>query len=369
MRLTEEMLIEAGLLDTIKGVFGKAFGALSKSVTGAVNKAMGAVEGFLKDGENKWRREFEKTVGAEPEALDFDKLDPSKPRDKVIILNAALSLLKDSSEQIDTAMKEAVQIDAIPADENDDNWANFQKHVDAWVAVKGILNFYIKRMKLKVELGGGFEKDAPDDPASACEAIIKNLEQAMNMFPGEYADAIDAANKESEGSFDSSKMLTIADEATNAARTAIQSTKDFGEKVAELMKDVEGVQESALRYGLLRYTIRETILKEEIGRNYHTLDTDPYTWKDYSDVDVEVYANAEDGTYSSKVSCISQPNLSTPERKFPDEQSASHWARQQSERIFRKTLNSPREDDRKLGENPIVGEAALRKLIRDLILS
>jgi len=80
-------------------------------------------------------------------------------------------------------------------------------------------------------------------------------------------------------------------------------------------------------------------IKEEIGRNYHTLDTDPYTWKDYSDVAVETYANAEDSTWSAKVNCISNPKLSSPERRFSDEQSANHWARMQAERIMRKTLN------------------------------
>ena len=89
---------------------------------------------------------------------------------------------------------------------------------------------------------------------------------------------------------------------------------------------------------ILRKAIRR-ILKEEIGRNMHTIDTDPYTWKDYSDVEVETYANAEDDTYSAIVKCKSRPELSTGERKFPDEPSASHWARMQAEKIMRTTLN------------------------------
>ena len=37
--------------------------------------------------------------------------------------------------------------------------------------------------------------------------------------------------------------------------------------------------------------------------------------------------------------CISDPSLSLPEKSFPDEASAQHWARMQAERIMRSTLN------------------------------
>lgn len=95
-------------------------------------------------------------------------------------------------------------------------------------------------------------------------------------------------------------------------------------------------------------------IKEEIGRNYHTLDTDPYSWKDYSNVEIETYANAEDSTWSAKVNCLSNPKLSSPERKFSDEHSASHWARMQAERIMRKTLNEFRDIIREIIINEFV---------------
>ena len=91
----------------------------------------------------------------------------------------------------------------------------------------------------------------------------------------------------------------------------------------------------------MRITLRQLrrIIREEIGRNYHTLDTDPYTWQDYDDVHYEVHPSiAEDGWYAS-VECVSDPSLSTGEHKFADEQSAEHWARMQSEEIHRLTLN------------------------------
>ena len=75
-----------------------------------------------------------------------------------------------------------------------------------------------------------------------------------------------------------------------------------------------------------------------------------YTWEDYSDVETEVYANT-DGTWSAKVSCISDPSLSTHLQTFSDEPSASHWARKNADRIMSATINE------------------LRILVREIILS
>jgi hypothetical protein len=93
-------------------------------------------------------------------------------------------------------------------------------------------------------------------------------------------------------------------------------------------------------------------LSEEIGRNYHTIDTDPYTWEDYADINSEIYAN-EVGGFSAKVTCLSDDNLSTPVRNFPDIDSANFWAQQQSDRIMRRTINEVK---------------VLRNLIKELIL-
>lgn len=95
--------------------------------------------------------------------------------------------------------------------------------------------------------------------------------------------------------------------------------------------------------------MKKKSLSEEIGRNYHTIDTDPYTWEDYSDVDINTY-KAEDDKWHVKVNCISDESLSQPLRKFPDEESAKHYSQQMSDRIMRVTLNE------------------VRKLVRNLIL-
>ena len=92
----------------------------------------------------------------------------------------------------------------------------------------------------------------------------------------------------------------------------------------------------------MRITMRQLrkIIREEIGRNYHTLDNDPNTWKDYEDVHVEVHPDiGQDGWYAS-VKCKSDPSLSTGEHLFADEQSAEHWARMRAEEIMRATLES-----------------------------
>lgn len=82
-------------------------------------------------------------------------------------------------------------------------------------------------------------------------------------------------------------------------------------------------------------------LREEIGRNYSTIDLDfnkPYSMMDNTDVDVNMFA-MDNGKWSAEVKCISNPKLSTHMRIFNDEASANHWARMQVDRITRKTMN------------------------------
>ena len=91
-------------------------------------------------------------------------------------------------------------------------------------------------------------------------------------------------------------------------------------------------------------------LREEIARSHQTPDTDPIQYDDHKNVNVEFHAN-DAGGWSVEVECISDPQLSSGLKRFPDEPSATHFARQQVDRIVRATMN----------EN-------LRILIRSLIL-
>ena len=79
-------------------------------------------------------------------------------------------------------------------------------------------------------------------------------------------------------------------------------------------------------------------IKEEIARSHQTINNDPFQYDDNENVKVEMYAN-DKGTWSVKVDCTSNPSLSHPLRKFPDEASANHYARQACDRIIRQTMN------------------------------
>ena len=54
-----------------------------------------------------------------------------------------------------------------------------------------------------------------------------------------------------------------------------------------------------------------------------------------------MYANDE-GQWSVRVDCVSDPSMSFPMRKFPDEYSAKFYARQCCDRIVRKGMNEAR---------------------------
>ena len=82
-------------------------------------------------------------------------------------------------------------------------------------------------------------------------------------------------------------------------------------------------------------------ITEEIARSHQTVDNDPFQYDEHEEVDVETYANDE-GMWSVKVSCTSDPSLSFPMQKFPDEASANHYARQCADRIIRKKMNEIR---------------------------
>ena len=79
-------------------------------------------------------------------------------------------------------------------------------------------------------------------------------------------------------------------------------------------------------------------IKEEIARSHQTVDNDPIQYDEHPDVDVEMYGNDE-GQWSVKVTCTTDASLSAPMRKFPDEYSANHYARQACENIARKRMN------------------------------
>ena len=94
-------------------------------------------------------------------------------------------------------------------------------------------------------------------------------------------------------------------------------------------------------------------IKEEIGRNYQTLDNGPISF-DYDDnIDVETHPMINDSGWEVKITCSSHPQYSAPMRVFNDEVMANHYAKAQVSAI----------------KNKIVNEAKLRLYIRGLILN
>ena len=92
-----------------------------------------------------------------------------------------------------------------------------------------------------------------------------------------------------------------------------------------------------------RREIRKMKIKEEIGRNYHTADTDPIPY-DYDDnIDVQtrpiVGDDKREQRWEVKINCKSHPQYSVPAQVFPDETQADHYSRQQVDAIKSKIMN------------------------------
>jgi len=80
------------------------------------------------------------------------------------------------------------------------------------------------------------------------------------------------------------------------------------------------------------------LIREEIGRNYHTIDTDPFSYEDYPGINIEVYPSNQGNAYQAQVTCEFDDSLSTPKRSFPTQQDAEHFIRQHVEKMNRSRL-------------------------------
>ena len=66
------------------------------------------------------------------------------------------------------------------------------------------------------------------------------------------------------------------------------------------------------------------VLKEEIGRNYHSINTLPNTWDDFEDFEIEYYPQG-DGTYLMEIFFKGKKIL--PTSRFASQTDAMHHAR------------------------------------------
>ncbi len=95
-------------------------------------------------------------------------------------------------------------------------------------------------------------------------------------------------------------------------------------------------------------------IREEIARNYSTrglYNDKPYDMLNNTNLDVEVYS-LSDGRWSAQVKCLSNPELTTPVKIFPDQSTADFWARKTADVITRKTMN----------------ESIIRHMIRNILI-
>lgn len=82
----------------------------------------------------------------------------------------------------------------------------------------------------------------------------------------------------------------------------------------------------------------EAFIQEEIGRNFHTVNTDPNTWKDFQDYNIECFPT-EKGDYTVDVS-FKDKKLS-PTARFPNETEAKHFARMVVDKHRVNAMNNP----------------------------
>ena len=76
------------------------------------------------------------------------------------------------------------------------------------------------------------------------------------------------------------------------------------------------------------------------GRNFKTVDNDPYNYRDFPGIDVEEYGG-EDGGYWVKINVKDRPDLSTPSRLFKGQEDAESFTRRNVEKIKVILMNQP----------------------------
>lgn len=102
---------------------------------------------------------------------------------------------------------------------------------------------------------------------------------------------------------------------------------------------------------ITNHTLRQRVLERLLfemydavmpyGRNFKTVDNDPYSYKDVPGIQIEEYAG-EDGGYWVKIDVEPMPELSTPSRLFRSHEDAESFLRKNVEEIKVKLMNRQR---------------------------
>jgi hypothetical protein len=76
------------------------------------------------------------------------------------------------------------------------------------------------------------------------------------------------------------------------------------------------------------------LIREEIGRNFQTMNNDPFSFEDYEEIAVEIYPVERGNSYQVKIETV-DGTISRPLRSFATEHEAKHYARNESEYLRR----------------------------------
>jgi hypothetical protein len=75
---------------------------------------------------------------------------------------------------------------------------------------------------------------------------------------------------------------------------------------------------------LVRLSSLKRVIREEIGRSYKTLQNDPFSFKDFSDYNIEIYGDTINGFYLT-IYCKNQKIF--PTTFFKDRKDCEHTSR------------------------------------------
>jgi len=78
-----------------------------------------------------------------------------------------------------------------------------------------------------------------------------------------------------------------------------------------------------------------------VGRNAHSVHTDPYTWEDYEDMEYEISTDEKGKTFAS-ITDTTKGRKQSYARTFADEEQAKMWIRTEFEKMKRDKMAKER---------------------------
>ena len=76
------------------------------------------------------------------------------------------------------------------------------------------------------------------------------------------------------------------------------------------------------------------LIQEEIARNFHTQNNDPFSFENYEEVNIEIYPSQSGSAFHVKIEST-DGSITLPVRSFANESEAKHYARNKTDEIRR----------------------------------